>query len=57
MQERLFAEVPFPPQRYWTQWLVVEATVPLPSVRLPSADIQELWGLDADVLEERVKGE
>ncbi|XP_046878188.1 uncharacterized protein si:dkeyp-114g9.1 [Hypomesus transpacificus] len=55
MQERLFAEVPFPPQRYWTQWLVVEATVPLPSVRLASADIQELWGLEAGVLEEQVK--
>ncbi|CAB1340318.1 unnamed protein product, partial [Coregonus sp. 'balchen'] len=40
----------FPPHKYWTQWLVLEENVPLPSVRLPCADIESLWGIEKDVL-------
>ncbi|KAG5277036.1 hypothetical protein AALO_G00112780 [Alosa alosa] len=55
LQEKLFAEIPNPPQKYWIQWLVLEENVPLPSVRLPSIEIESLWGVDRDVLETKVK--
>uniref|UniRef100_A0A3P9AIU1 F-box only protein n=1 Tax=Esox lucius TaxID=8010 RepID=A0A3P9AIU1_ESOLU len=50
LQEELFAEVPLPPHKYWIQWLVLEETVPLPSVELPCADIERLWGIEKAVL-------
>ncbi|TSP57603.1 hypothetical protein Baya_10450 [Bagarius yarrelli] len=45
LQEKLFAEVPFPPHVYWTQWLVMEERVPLPAAQLPCADVEKLWGI------------
>ncbi|KAG5846645.1 uncharacterized protein si:dkeyp-114g9.1 isoform X2 [Anguilla rostrata] len=51
LQEKLFAEIPLPPHKYWTQWLVLEENVPLPSVTLPSSEILMLWGLEEAVLE------
>lgn len=56
LQEKLFAEIPNPPHKYWIQWLVLEENVPLPSVRLPSIEIESLWGVDRDVLDSKVKG-
>ncbi|XP_055728772.1 uncharacterized protein si:dkeyp-114g9.1 isoform X1 [Salvelinus fontinalis] len=57
LQEKLFAEIPFPPHKYWVQWLVLEETVPLPSVRLPCTDIESLWGIEKEVLEGKVQEE
>ena len=56
LQEKLFAEIPNPPHKYWIQWLVLEENVPLPSVRLPCIEIEPLWGVDQDVLETKIKG-
>ena len=50
LQEVLFANVPYPPHQYWTQWLVLEECVPLPVVRLPMGDIQAFWGIGCDAL-------
>ena len=50
LQEVLFANVPYPPHQYWTQWLVLEECVPLPVVRLPMGDIQAIWGIGCDAL-------
>ncbi|KAM4632878.1 uncharacterized protein ACJ7VT_013874 [Polymixia lowei] len=55
LQEELFAQVPFPPHRYWTQWLVLEETVPLPAVSLSAADIQTFWGVREDILQANVE--
>ncbi|KAL0967402.1 hypothetical protein UPYG_G00251770 [Umbra pygmaea] len=55
LQEKLFAEIPFPPHKYWIQWLVLEETVPLPTVKLPWTDIENLWGIDKKLLDSRVK--
>ncbi|KAM6964806.1 uncharacterized protein FYW47_007127 [Aplochiton taeniatus] len=57
LQDKLFAEVPFPPHQYWTQWLVLEERVPLPSVRLPALDIESLWGIPKQILDSRVEEE
>ncbi|KAJ8275124.1 hypothetical protein COCON_G00097490 [Conger conger] len=46
LQEKLFAEIPLPPHKYWTQWLVLEESVPLPSVTLPCNEIAMLWGIE-----------
>ncbi|KAJ8009038.1 hypothetical protein DPEC_G00084690 [Dallia pectoralis] len=51
LQEKLFAQIPLPPHKYWIQWLVLEETVPLPSVRLPCTDIEHLWGIEKTVLD------
>ncbi|XP_063078362.1 uncharacterized protein si:dkeyp-114g9.1 [Engraulis encrasicolus] len=55
LQEKLFGEIPNPPQKYWIQWLVLEETVPLPSVTLPCVDIESLWGVSQEVLEFKFK--
>uniref|UniRef100_A0A3B3SWG2 F-box only protein n=1 Tax=Paramormyrops kingsleyae TaxID=1676925 RepID=A0A3B3SWG2_9TELE len=53
LQEKLFAEIPFPPDKYWIQWLVLEETVPLPPVRLAFGEIETLWGIQTDLLERK----
>ncbi|KAJ8396230.1 hypothetical protein AAFF_G00020970 [Aldrovandia affinis] len=53
LQQKLFAEVPFPPHKYWTQWLVLEESVPLPSVTLPGNEIEKLWGIQEAALEQQ----
>ncbi|KAL2082360.1 hypothetical protein ACEWY4_022178 [Coilia grayii] len=55
LQEKLFGEIPNPPHKYWIQWLVLEESVPLPSVTLPCVDIESLWGVGQDVLESKFK--
>ncbi|KAK0156462.1 hypothetical protein N1851_000230 [Merluccius polli] len=50
LQDQLFANVPHPPSRYWTQWLVLEDSVPLPVVRMPTEDIQAIWGVRYEAL-------
>ncbi|KAJ8355902.1 hypothetical protein SKAU_G00186960 [Synaphobranchus kaupii] len=55
LQEKLFAETPLPPHKYWTQWLVLEENVPLPSVRLPCSEIVMLWGMGEAALEEKIQ--
>ncbi|CAL8314746.1 unnamed protein product [Lota lota] len=50
LQEILFANVPYPPHQYWTQWLVLEESAPLPVVRLPTEDIQAIWGICHEAL-------
>ncbi|XP_036405154.1 uncharacterized protein si:dkeyp-114g9.1 [Megalops cyprinoides] len=51
LQEKLFANVPLPPHKYWAQWLVMEDVVPLPSVILSCSQIEELWGIHEEALE------
>ncbi|XP_048841099.1 uncharacterized protein si:dkeyp-114g9.1 [Brienomyrus brachyistius] len=53
LQEKLFAEIPLPPDKYWIQWLVLEETVPLPPVRLAFGEIEALWGIQKDLLERK----
>ncbi|XP_060771599.1 uncharacterized protein si:dkeyp-114g9.1 [Neoarius graeffei] len=55
LQEKLFAEVPFPPHPYWTQWLALEERVPLPAARLPCADVEKLWGMPRELLTEKLQ--
>ncbi|XP_062857557.1 uncharacterized protein si:dkeyp-114g9.1 [Trichomycterus rosablanca] len=54
LQEKLFAEVPFPPHAYWTQWLVLEEHVPLPAARLSPGDVEKLWGVSRELLKEKL---
>lgn len=56
LQEKLFAEVPFPPNVYWIQWLVMEEQVPLPDAQLPSADVEKLWGIPRELFIEKLQG-
>ncbi|KAK6489473.1 hypothetical protein HHUSO_G6272 [Huso huso] len=55
LQEKLFTELPL--GKYWIQWLVLEEIVPLPSVKLPDYDIEQLWGIKKEALEETHKEE
>ncbi len=55
-QEKLFVEIPFAPRKYWIQWLVLEEYVPLPSVRLPCSDVEKLWGISADLFQDKLQG-
>ncbi|KAI5090802.1 hypothetical protein C0J45_19663 [Silurus meridionalis] len=55
LQEKLFAEVPFPPHAYWTQWLVMEERVPLPAAQLSCADLEKLWGTPRDLFTEKLQ--
>ncbi|XP_072531460.1 uncharacterized protein [Salminus brasiliensis] len=56
LQEKLFTEVPFPPRAYWSQWLVLEECVPLPSARLSCSDVEKLWGISRDLFKEKLQG-
>ncbi|XP_016329712.1 uncharacterized protein LOC107678821, partial [Sinocyclocheilus anshuiensis] len=53
-QEKLFVEIPLAPHKYWIQWLVLEESVPLPSVRLPCSDVEKLWGITADLFQDKL---
>ncbi|KAI2652206.1 Transmembrane protein 177 [Labeo rohita] len=54
-QEKLFVEIPFALHKYWIQWLVLEESVPLPSVRLPCSDVEKLWGITADLFQDKLQ--
>ncbi|KTG35327.1 hypothetical protein cypCar_00013651, partial [Cyprinus carpio] len=54
-QEKLFVEIPLAPHKYWIQWLVLEESVPLPSVRLPCSDVEKLWGIPADLFQDKLQ--
>uniref|UniRef100_A0A673IX42 Uncharacterized LOC107743329 n=1 Tax=Sinocyclocheilus rhinocerous TaxID=307959 RepID=A0A673IX42_9TELE len=54
-QEKLFVEIPLAPHKYWMQWLVLEESVPLPSVRLPCSDVEKLWGITADLFQDKLQ--
>nr|XP_015214009.1 PREDICTED: uncharacterized protein LOC102698264 [Lepisosteus oculatus] len=49
LQKKLFSETP----KYWVQWLVLEEKVPLPPVKLPDYEMENIWGLKLDCLEGR----
>ncbi|XP_051510322.1 uncharacterized protein si:dkeyp-114g9.1 [Myxocyprinus asiaticus] len=53
LQEKLFMEIPLAPHKYWIQWLVLEESVPLPSVRLPCSDVEKLWGITRDLFQDK----
>ncbi|KAJ1152241.1 hypothetical protein NDU88_005018 [Pleurodeles waltl] len=53
MQDLFFSGAP--PSKYWMQWLVLEEMVPLPSIQLPAQEIQDVWGLSEEFLEEKHK--
>ncbi|KAL7888473.1 hypothetical protein AOLI_G00034470 [Acnodon oligacanthus] len=55
LQEKLFAEVPFPPRVYWSQWLVLEECVPLPSALLLCSDVEKLWGIPRELFREKLE--
>ncbi|XP_017547955.2 uncharacterized protein si:dkeyp-114g9.1 [Pygocentrus nattereri] len=55
LQEKLFAEVPFPPRVYWSQWLVLEERVPLPSALLLCSDVEKLWGIPRELFREKLE--
>ncbi|TRY58201.1 hypothetical protein DNTS_017412 [Danionella cerebrum] len=54
-QEKLFVEIPQAPHKYWIQWLVLEEDVPLPSIRLPSGDVEKLWGIPSDLFQDKLQ--
>uniref|UniRef100_A0A8C1VRM1 Si:dkeyp-114g9.1 n=1 Tax=Cyprinus carpio TaxID=7962 RepID=A0A8C1VRM1_CYPCA len=56
-QEKLFVEIPLAPHKYWIQWLMLEESVPLPSVRLPCSDVEKLWGITADLFQDKLQEE
>ncbi|XP_077145647.1 uncharacterized protein LOC143807696 [Ranitomeya variabilis] len=45
----------FAPEKYWTRWLTLEKIVPLPPVCLPDREIEDIWGINKDLLEEKHK--
>ncbi|KAM5165479.1 uncharacterized protein ACMZJ9_007916 [Mantella aurantiaca] len=45
----------FPPKRYWVQFLTLEHMVPLPAIELPEKDIEDIWGIKRDLLDEKHK--
>ncbi|XP_051954492.1 uncharacterized protein LOC127623958 [Xyrauchen texanus] len=55
LQEKLFVEIQLTPHKYWIQWLVLEESVPLPSVRLPCCDVEKLWGITRDLFQDKFK--
>ncbi|XP_075056752.1 uncharacterized protein LOC142142848 [Mixophyes fleayi] len=55
LQDLLFSGIP--PQKYWVQWLVLEEMVPLPPVKLPDDEIEDIWGISKDLLDEKHKDE
>ncbi|XP_065111812.1 uncharacterized protein [Paramisgurnus dabryanus] len=55
LQEKLFIEIPLAPHRYWIQWLVLEESVPLPSVTLPCVDVEKLWGINKDLFLDKLQ--
>ncbi|XP_071997797.1 uncharacterized protein [Engystomops pustulosus] len=46
----------FPPKKYWLQWLTLEEIVPLPPIKLPDHEIEEIWGITKGLLDEKHKG-
>ncbi|XP_051500913.1 uncharacterized protein LOC127409978 [Myxocyprinus asiaticus] len=55
LQEKLFVDIPLAPHKYWIQWLVLEESVPLPSVRLPCSDVEKLWGVTSDLFQDKLQ--
>ncbi|XP_063773290.1 uncharacterized protein LOC134909877 isoform X2 [Pseudophryne corroboree] len=53
LQDLLFSGIP--PKKYWVQWLVLEEMVPLPPVQLTVVEIEEIWGISKDLLDEKCK--
>ncbi|XP_053316262.1 uncharacterized protein LOC128483967 [Spea bombifrons] len=53
LQDLLFSGIP--PKRYWMQWLILEDMVPLPPIQLADYDIEDIWGLRKDLLDEKHK--
>ncbi|XP_056419271.1 uncharacterized protein LOC130360727 isoform X2 [Hyla sarda] len=51
LQDLFFSGVP--PKKYWVQWLTLEEMVPLPPVQLPAHEIEEIWGITKDLLDEK----
>ncbi|XP_075125623.1 uncharacterized protein LOC142198488 [Leptodactylus fuscus] len=52
-QDLLFSR--FPPKKYWVQWLSLEEIVPLPPIQLPDHEIEEIWGITKEQLDEKHK--
>ncbi|MEE6476130.1 hypothetical protein FKM82_010985 [Ascaphus truei] len=53
MQDLLFSGIP--PKKYWVQWLVLEEMVPLPPIQLADHAIEDIWGINKDLLDEKHK--
>uniref|UniRef100_A0A8C5QH30 F-box domain-containing protein n=1 Tax=Leptobrachium leishanense TaxID=445787 RepID=A0A8C5QH30_9ANUR len=53
LQDILYSTIP--PKRYWCRWLTLETFVTLPLVQLASNDIEDIWGIGKDLLDEKHK--
>ncbi|XP_075720389.1 uncharacterized protein LOC142761087 [Rhinoderma darwinii] len=51
LQDLFFSGLP--PKKYWMQWLTLEEMVPLPSIQLPDYEIEEIWGITKDLLDDK----
>ncbi|KAG8444576.1 hypothetical protein GDO86_009660 [Hymenochirus boettgeri] len=52
-----FAVLRDTPPKYWVQWLTLEEMVPLPPVHLMDCEIEDIWGISKDLLDEKHKDE
>lgn len=53
LQDLFFSGLP--PKKYWVQWLTLEEIVPLPPIQLPDHEVEEIWGISKDLLDEKHK--
>ncbi|XP_053568135.1 uncharacterized protein LOC128657752 [Bombina bombina] len=53
LQDLLFSGIP--PQKYWVQWLALEEMIPLPPIHLSAKEIEEIWGIKKELLDEKHK--
>ncbi|KAM4772408.1 uncharacterized protein WCC33_004113 [Rhinophrynus dorsalis] len=53
LQDVLFSGTP--PEKYWVQWLTLEKMVPLPPIQLADHEIEDIWGITKDFLDEKNK--
>ncbi|KAM4043715.1 uncharacterized protein ACNLHF_013980 [Anomaloglossus baeobatrachus] len=53
LQDLLFSELPL--EKYWVRWLTLETIVPLPAIQRPDHEIEDIWGITKDLLDEKHK--
>ncbi|KAM4694284.1 uncharacterized protein O3C94_004735 [Discoglossus pictus] len=53
LQDLLFSGIP--PQKYWIQWLALEEMIPIPSIELSAHELEDIWGIQKDWLDEKYK--
>ncbi|XP_063297853.1 uncharacterized protein LOC134586302 [Pelobates fuscus] len=53
LQDLLFSGTT--PKEYWLRWLTLEEVIPLPPIQLTDHEIEDIWGIGKDLLDEKHK--